>query len=395
MSHAAKLRGIAWAHTRATGPLHVTAQAFADLNPGVEISWDARSLWAFGEATLDSLADDYDLIVLDHPMIGYAVERSLLVPLDDHVESAWLHGQAQASVGCSHESYRYQGHQWAAAIDAACPVSVCREDLMAAAGCRVPRNWSEVIDLARTSGRVAVPLKPIDTLSLFITLCANQGGAPLDAATGAVVEPDLGAHVLDQMSELVGVIGRGCLSLNPIDVLTTMSITDEILYCPHAYGYSNYSRRGYAPRRVTFGAFPGPSEPWSSGTTLGGAGLAVSSRCRDLSAAFDYLMWVAGEECQRSTYVFAGGQPGHAAAWDDDLANEITRDFFRRTRSTIDRTFVRPRHPGMHAFQAAAAGTLRSFMEGERDAVRTLELLDQSFLDSLGPDEWSATAGGA
>jgi multiple sugar transport system substrate-binding protein len=266
---------------------------------------------------------------------------------------------------------------------------------MAAAGWRVPLNWAEVIDLARTSGRVAVPLKPIDALSLFLTLCANQGGPPLDASTGTVVEPDLGAHVLNQMSELVGVVGRGCLSLNPIDLLTTMSATDEILYCPHAYGYSNYSRHGYAPRRVTFGAFPGPSEPWSVGTTLGGAGLAVSSRCRALSAAVDYLTWVAGEECQRSTYVFAGGQPGHAAAWDDDLANEITGEFFRRTRSTIDRTFVRPRHLGMHAFQAAAGATLRSFLDGERDAVRTLELLEESFLDSLLPGERSAAAGGA
>ena len=280
-----------------------------------------------------------------------------------------------------------------AAIDAACPVSVWREDLMAAGGWRVPLNWAEVIDLARASGRVAAPLKPIDALSLFLTLCANQGAPPLDVVTGTVVAPDLGAHVLGQMADLVGVIGRGCLSLNPIDLLTTMSATDEILYCPHAYGYSNYSRRGYAPRRVTFGAFPGPSEPWSAGTTLGGAGLAVSSRCRDLSAAVDYLMWVADEECQRATYVFAGGQPGHAVAWDDDLANEITGDFFRRTRSTIDRTFVRPRHPGMHAFQAAAAANLRSFIDGEYDAVRTLELLDESFLDSLRP--WSAAAGGA
>lgn len=378
------LRGIAWAHTRATGPLHVTAQAFSDLHPDVEITWSARSLWAFGEETLDSLAETSDLIVLDHPMIGYAVERSLLVALDELVEPSWLAEQAAASVGHSHESYRYDGRQWAAAIDAACPVSVAREDLLIAAGERLPASWTDMLELAAgASGRVVVPLKPIDALSLFLSLCANQGPPPLDTQTGVVVSDDLGHHVLAQMAELVRLVGRRCLDLNPIDILNAMSTGDELLYCPHAYGYSNYAREGYAPRPLSFGPFVGPAAPLHAGTTLGGAGLAISARCGERETAAEYLQWISGAECQRRTYVLAGGQPGHSAAWDDDLANTLTGQFFRRTRETIEHAHTRPRHPGMHAFQAAAASELRAFLFGERGAPDTLEQLRAHFRASL------------
>jgi multiple sugar transport system substrate-binding protein len=383
------LRGVAWAHTRATGPLHVTAQAFADLNPGVEITWSARSLWAFGEAKLDSLARDYDLIVLDHPMIGYAVEQSLLVALDDHVQPGWLEAQADGGVGRSHASYSYNGQQWAAAIDAACPVSVWRADLMRDAGVTPPASWSEMTDLAQTTGRVAAPLKPIDSLSLFLTLCANQGPAPLDTATGAIVAEPLGLQVLDQMSELVRLVGSHCLDLDPIGLLTAMTTSDRIFYCPHAYGYTNYARAGYAPERVTFGPFAGPADPREAGTTLGGAGLAISSRCRDLDLAADYLQWIAGAECQRSTYVLAGGQPGHGAAWDDPLANEITGQFFRQTRATLEQAYVRPRHPGMPAFQAEAASLIHAHLRGECEAASTLERLADRFQQSLVAGSWS------
>jgi multiple sugar transport system substrate-binding protein len=375
-----QLRGIAWAHTRATGPLHVTAQAFNDLHPDVEIVWSARSLWAFGEATLDSLAENFDLIVLDHPMIGHAVERSLLLALDELVETGWLAEQADASVGHSHESYRYEGRQWAAAIDAACPVSVAREELLNAAGAKPPASWSEMLELAAAeSGRVVVPLKPIDALSLFLTLCANQGPPPLDTETAVVVADDLGRVVLEQMAQLVTLVGRRCLDLNPIDVLNAMSTGDELLYCPHAYGYSNYAREGYAPQRLTFGPFAGPAAPACAGTTLGGAGLAVSAGCHDVEVAAEYLQWISSAECQRTTYVLAGGQPGNAAAWDDDLANALTGQFFRRTRETIERAYTRPRHPGMHAFQAAAAGELRAFLLGELPAPDALERLGAHF----------------
>ena len=32
--------------------------------------WDRRSLYEFGEAPLDAVLADYDLVVFDHPFIG-------------------------------------------------------------------------------------------------------------------------------------------------------------------------------------------------------------------------------------------------------------------------------------------------------------------------------------
>jgi len=63
---------------------------------------------------------------------------------------------------------------------------------------------------------------------------------------------------------------------------------------------------------------------------------------------------------QRGPYAAAGGQPGHAAAWEDDAVNAATGGFYRRTRATLEGAYVRPRHDGYMAFQQAAAERLNA-----------------------------------
>ena len=53
-----------------------TAQRFSELNPGVEITWEKRSLQAFADEPIDKLAERYDLLVIDHPWAGFAAGRS-------------------------------------------------------------------------------------------------------------------------------------------------------------------------------------------------------------------------------------------------------------------------------------------------------------------------------
>ena len=72
MSTSVQLRGMTWDHTRGFLPVVATGQRFAELNPGVEIIWEKRSLKAFEEFPVEKLAADYDLIVLDHPFVGYS-----------------------------------------------------------------------------------------------------------------------------------------------------------------------------------------------------------------------------------------------------------------------------------------------------------------------------------
>lgn len=360
-----RLRGVGWAHTRAMGPLLVTAQVAADFDPALRIAWEPRSLFAFGQSHVDDLVDAYDLLVIDHPMIGFAVRRDLFVPLDEHLPADWLAEQAAGSIGGSHESYAFEGHQWAAAIDAACQVAASRPDLLA----EPPRTWDDVLALARESGRVAVPLKPIDALSCFLLLCANQGQEPL--RDGRVVEERLGVHVLGQLRELAALVPAPCLAQNPIEVLSAMIGGDEIVYCPYVFGYSNYAREGYAPRRLAFHDIPAAGERGCAGSTLGGAGIAVSTRSAHVEEALAYVQRLASPECQRTTYVLAGGQPGHAAAWDDEVANRVTGGFFRDTRRTIDSAYVRPTHDGIADFQNAAATAVHAFLteDGRAEAV--------------------------
>jgi hypothetical protein len=60
------LRGITWDHPRGRAPLVATAAAFAR-DHDVRITWDARSLYAFGAQPLEQVAQDYDLRIIDHP----------------------------------------------------------------------------------------------------------------------------------------------------------------------------------------------------------------------------------------------------------------------------------------------------------------------------------------
>src|SRR5580698_6016574 len=141
------LRGMTWDHTRGYLPVAATAQRFSELNPGVTVEWEKRSLRAFEEFPVERLAADYDLVVLDHPFVGHAAKHRLFLPLDGEIPASYLDDQAANSAGGSHASYAFGGRQWALAIDAATPVAFWRQDLMSALGLAIPRTWEEMMAL--------------------------------------------------------------------------------------------------------------------------------------------------------------------------------------------------------------------------------------------------------
>ena len=73
------LRGITWNHSRALPPLVATGQRFEELNPEIEITWEKRSLHEFGHADLATLSRSFDLLVIDHPMMGDAEAANVLL----------------------------------------------------------------------------------------------------------------------------------------------------------------------------------------------------------------------------------------------------------------------------------------------------------------------------
>jgi multiple sugar transport system substrate-binding protein len=375
-----EVRGITWNHTRGFLPMVATAQRFSELHPDVEIRWEKRSLQQFADWPIERLAEHYDLLVIDHPFAGYAAGHDVLVPLDEHLSSSFLANQAANSVGLSHPSYTFGEHQWALAIDAATPVRGFRPDLLARAGVSLPSSWEELLELAKR-GLVAVPAIGIDSLMNFYMLCGALGEDPFTIEQH-VVSDDTGIRALAMLQELVGLCDAGCLRRNPIATWDLLSSGDTVALCPFAYGYSNYSRPGYSSHVLEFGGLLNASNGRPFRSVLGGAGLAVSSRCADRDQALRYCEFVASPECQRTLYFDSGGQPGHRGAWVDEEVNRRCGNYFTRTLSTLDQAYLRPRYDGYLQFQDEASKTVHGFLLGEAGAIETLAELDRLYGES-------------
>ena len=380
MTDQISLKGIAWNHTRGFTPVVATAQRYEELHPEVRITWEKRSLQAFADTPMDKLAEACDLIVMDHPHTAIAAESGVLLPLDELLPAGFLEDQRTNSVGGSHESYSHLGHQWTLATDAAAPVATWRPDLMDARGLTLPRTWEDVLALAK-AGHVAVSLFPVDVLMHVYMFCQALG-TPAFTEEHEFAPPDSVARALECLKELGGLCGPESLRHNPIQTAEHMTQTNEAAYCPFAYGYSNYSRPCYARSVLKAGGlvtFNGRHLR----STLGGAGLAVSSKTTQPEAAADYARFTAEPATQRGIYFEAGGQPGHRAAWTDESVNAASNDFFKDTLATLDEAIVRPRYAGYMHFQDAASPVAHDFVAGKSSLKSTLEALDRLYFESL------------
>lgn len=356
------LKGITWNHSRGYIPMIATAQRFMELNAGVQISWSKRSLQDFADKPIGQLAEDFDLLVLDHPWIGYGAEEKKFLPLDKLLSTDFLEDQKANSVGKSFESYVYDDQTWAIPIDAATPVASFRPDLMKKHGLAVPGTFDQLLDLAR-QGKVIMPGIAIDTLMNFFMFCASLGEEPF-LVQGQVVSEKSGLQALALYKSLTDRIDPLCFGLNPIKVYERMSTTDDYLYCPFAYGYSNYARTGYTKSKLQFTDIVSlestTAQPMTS--TLGGTGLAISSRCVHKETAIQYLEYVASADCQEGLYFDSGGQPAHLKAWHSPCSNIATDQFFINTLPALKRAYLRPRHNGYIHFQDHGGDIIRNYL---------------------------------
>ena len=365
-----ELRGITWDQPRGLAPMQATARLFEQEHQGVHIEWTTRTLAAFGEQSIEQLAEHYDLLIIDHPFVGVAAESGCLVPLDECFPATFLLAQAQQSVGPSYESYTYAGHQWALAIDAAAQVSAYRPDLLRASDQAMPETWSDVIHFAQDMS-IAIPLASSGAIDSFLTLCANYG-EPAGSNTNYLVSRPTAHIAFDILQCLVSVAHPASLASNPPQVLDRMSYTDEIAYCPLLFGYSNYARASNDRHLCAFTNIPHSEQGTGPyGALLGGAGLAISSRCHEVTTACEYAQWVASPDCQRGIYISSGGQPGNRLAWTDPAVNAATNNFFLDTLETLDHAYVRPRYSGFVPFHDEASLLLHDYLcnGGKEEAV--------------------------
>jgi multiple sugar transport system substrate-binding protein len=343
-SNSLLLRGITWDHVRGYGPLKASTLPYKG-KTGISIQWDKRSLKDFGDASLEKLARAYDLIIMDHPHCGVVSAKRCVLPLDKILDSDVLVEAASSTVGPSFTSYFYDNHQWALPIDAACQVSCRRQDLLG--GGALPRNWDDVFNLAtllKSKGLfIGMALCPTDCNCSFLTLCAQFGDAIGD---GKFTTEPIGKQAIRILQKLHAISHPKSATWNPIRLYDHMGTEDDVAYSPLAFGYTNYSRKGYSSKQLLFGTIPGYHS-----AILGGAGIAVSAHSQLANEAATYAAWLCSENYQASTYVESGGQPAHSKAWTNEEANRLTAHFFSETRSTIESAYVRPRNLQWPSFQ--------------------------------------------
>lgn len=374
------LKGITWGHSRGITPLLAYSQRFTELNPEVEVIWKKRTLQEFADFPIEKLTEEYDLLIIDHPWVGCAAATNCVLPLDEYLPQAYLDNQLENTVGYSHLSYHYGGHQWALAIDAATPFASYRPDLLEKNKVNIPTTWEELIALAK-KGKVAVPAIPIDTLMNFYMFCIANGTAPFLSKT-EVIDQETGLKALATMRELYSLLDKSMFSHNPIAVAELMTKTDDYWYCPFAYGYSNYSREGYADNLLLYTDLVFFNENQRLRSTIGGTGISVSAFSEHKEWAVKFAQEVVSEKCQSTLYVEHGGQPGHKAAWTSERVNNLCNDFFKNVLPTMENGFVRPRYNGYLHFQDHAGDPIQAYLMNGGNPKEVLETINKMYIES-------------
>ncbi len=374
------LKGITWGHSRGITPLLAFSQRFTELNPGVEVSWTKRTLQEFADFPIEKLTEEYDLLIIDHPWVGCAAATGCVLPLEEYLPAEYLEDQLANSVGFSHQSYAYDGHQWALAIDAATPVASYRKDLLEQHNVELPKTWEDLIRLAE-KGKVALPAIAIDTLMNFYMFCHAHGKAPFSSEV-EVIDSTTGISALETMKTLYSLIDKKMFNRNPIAVAELMSSGDDFWYCPFAYGYSNYSRAGYAKNVLHYNGLVTYNGD-TLRSTVGGTGLAVSSTSKYKDWAVEYAAAIVSGKIQSTFYVQHGGQPGHRLAWLDKAANSLCNDYFARVLPAMENGYIRPRYNGYLHFQDHAGDPLRNYLLHGGTAIDVLQEINEMYRHSL------------
>ena len=368
------LKGLTWDHPRGYAPLAGGIAEYEKRNPNLRIHWDRRSLREFGEAPIEQYIDRYDLLIVDHPFVGFAAAHRVLLDLALSLSDQENLGFLNDSVGPSWQSYWYGGGLWALPIDAATQVACFRPDLFEQFGLVPPATFEDVLRLGasvRKIGKfIVVPACPTDAISLFFTLSASLGH-PIAEDADPFIEMPVGREVLARLHALIAAAHPQSVDWNPIQVYDCMVSETNAIYCPYGFGYTNYSRQENLVR-LQFSDAPAVSSDTAM-TMLGGTGIAVSAMSRHSIEATAYAKWLASAEHQRGAYFRAGGQPASLLAWTDPAADEAAGHFFSQTLQTLQAAYVRPRFDGFVPFFEVAGIEINRCLRGE---VADSQLID-------------------
>ena len=237
-----------------------------------------------------------------------------------------------------------------------------------------------MLELTKT-GKVAFASIPIDTLMHHYTLCIALGGSLFESRI-EVASRAIMIEAIKIYKELVDLAPSYCLEMNPIQIAELMTKTDDIVYSPFNYGYSNYSKKNYANNVLKAGGlvtFNGKRLR----STLGGAGIAVSSKTKHAKTAMKYAEFTASEKIQSGFYFDFGGQPGHRKSWLNEEVNKQSKNFFKDTLQTLDEAIMRPQYYGYMHFQDEASLVVHDAVTGKIFIEAAVDKMNSIYIKSL------------
>lgn len=369
----ARYRGLTWDHPRGRLALERAAARASATDAAARslIEWDAQPLEGFESIPVEDLAERYDVIVLDHPHLGDAIEAGAIRPLDEVFDATFLDEVRAGAVGPGTASYTLHGRLWALPLDAATQVAVSVPEMVAEA----PTTWADVIALSEESP-VALSLAGPHAFLSFASICVALGAEPAVGPGDGFVDAAVGAQAFAMMAEVAGRMPPGAAELNPIGLLERMRRDRDIAYVPLVYGYVNYAS---GPGALRFDDAPAGNVGGRRGSTIGGTGIAISTRSRPSPELVAHLAGLLDPATQRTFIPENAGQPGLRSAWTDGVVNATSGDFYRRTLATIEDAWVRPRVPGYIPFQGAASAALRDALLGGAPPSDTVDELNRTF----------------
>lgn len=369
-----RLKALTWDHPRGFDALVAAARRPELTESDLAIDWDKQPLEGFESHPIADLCARYDLVVLDHPHVGEALEGDCLQPLEEVFDEATIERLRCESIGPSLDSYHFAGRHWALPLDAATQVMALRADLLQAPA---PVLWSEVQALSEKTGKVALSLAGPHAALSFLSIAAAFGEPPAMRDPDLLVSREVGTIVYELMAELAARSPLSVRDRNPIGILGHMAEHDDVMLCPLVYGYVNYA----APesgRPVAFHNAPRRAPGGRPGSTLGGTGIGISRRCEVTQALREHLLWLMSADAQIGFIPAHAGQPSRREAWHDAGVNARWGAFYENTADTLEQAYIRPRHNGYIAFQGKASALLReAFLEkagaaGVIDRLQTL-----------------------
>ena len=370
-------RGLTWDHPRGYTAL---ADAAREIVPGqgLHIEWDKQPLEGFESHPIADLCARYDLVVLDHPHVGEAVEAGCLQPIEAVLGVDLLAEIGAATIGPCLTSYRYAGRHWALPLDAAAQVTAYRPDLSAPAA-----NWSGVLALS-TEGGVGMSLIGPHAILSLLSIAASFGDPPATEDPQRLLRDDTGIEAVELLAELASRSPASIQQLNPIGILGHMAQRDDVRLVPLIYGYVNYTRP--MPGRYAVAFADAPSGRAGPGSTLGGTGIGVSTRCAVTPELKAHLGWLLSADAQTGYIPSHDGQPSRRGAWHNSVVNDAWPNFYSSTKNTLERAYVRPRFRGYIAWQSAASAYLRGALL-QRPVREIVRHLNDMHFNSIGSRE--------